>query len=185
MPLKISAKHPSEDAKTFNLLTNCVYSLFFFIFLPRISAYTAKTNSALRRGRIRMPYISKKHPTLPIVMRIYDESFSMGSIDPRIAMEDAALINAQPQPTYYLADLRDVKMSFEEIMKASNLAAAKSETYTNPNVIESLVIVPNRILEAAAQGLTSPAFGRLRIKPFRSIEEAEAYVEEQLKRKVS
>ena len=132
-----------------------------------------------------MAHQSIKHATLPIVMRIYDASFSMDSIDPRIAMEDAALINAQPQPTYYLADLREVKMSFADIMKASSMAASKSETYTNPNVIESLVIVPNRILEATVEGLSTPAFGKLRIKPFRTIEEAEAYVRDQVKRKVS
>jgi hypothetical protein len=131
-----------------------------------------------------MAHKSLKHATLPIVMRIYDDSFTMEAIDPRTAMEDEALINAQPQPTYYLADLREIKMSFEDIMRASSMAASKSETYTNPNVIESLVIVPNRILEATVLGLSAPAFGRLRIKPFRSIEEAEAYVEQQLRRKV-
>lgn len=132
-----------------------------------------------------MAHQSFVHATLPIVMRIYDDSFSIGAIDPRIAMEDEALINTQPQPTYYLADLRAVKMSFEEIMRASSMAAHKTETYTNPNVIESLVIVPNRILEASVQGLSSPTFGKLRIKPFHNIEEAENYVEQQLQRKVS
>ena len=132
-----------------------------------------------------MAHKSLKHAALPIVVRIYDDSFSMEKLDPRTAIEDEALINAQPQPTYYLADLREIKMSFEEIMKVSSMAASKSETYTNPNVIERLVIVPNRILEATVQGLSSPAFGKLRIKPFRSIEQAEAYVAQQLKRKVS
>lgn len=132
-----------------------------------------------------MAHKSFKHATLPIVMRIYDSSFSMDRLDPRTGIEDEALINAQAQPTYYLADLREVTMSFEDIMKASSMAAHKSETYTNPKVIESLVIVPNRILEATVHGLSSPVFGRLRIKPFRTIEEAEAYVQEQLKRKVS
>ena len=95
-----------------------------------------------------MAHKSLKHAALPIVVRIYDDSFSMEKLDPRTAIEDEALINAQPQPTYYLADLREIKMSFEEIMKVSSMAASKSETYTNPNVIERLVIVPNRILEA-------------------------------------
>lgn len=131
-----------------------------------------------------MAHQSLMHSTLPIVMRIYDESFSMTSIDPRMAQEDLALINAQSQSVYYLADLRAVKLSFEEIIKASSMAA-KSPTYTNPKVLETLIIVPNRVLEATVAGLSSSAFGNLRIKSFHTIEEAEAYVEQQLKRKVS
>jgi hypothetical protein len=130
-----------------------------------------------------MAHHLEKHPTLPIVMRTYDSSFSMQAIDPRTAMEDEAMINAQPAPTYYLADLREITMTFEEIMKASSMAASQSKTYTNPNVIESLVIVANRILELTAEGLRSPAFGRLKIKAFRNVEDAVAYVAEQVKNK--
>jgi hypothetical protein len=74
-------------------------------------------------------------------------------------------------------------MSFEEIMKASSMAASQSKTYTNPNVIESLVIVPNRILELTAEGLRSPVYGSLKIRPFRSADDAIAYVEQQMSAK--
>jgi hypothetical protein len=127
-----------------------------------------------------MPHHLEKHPTLPIVMRTYDSSFSMQAIDPRISIEDEAMINAQPAKTYYLADLRAVTMSFEEIMKASSMAASQSKTYTNPNVIESLVIVPNRILEMTAEGLRSPVYGNLKIRAFRNVEDAIAYVEKKI-----
>jgi hypothetical protein len=128
-----------------------------------------------------MAHRVEKHPTLPIVMRTYDSSFTMQAIDPRTAIEDEAMINAQPTKTYYLADLREITMSFPEIMKASSMAASQSKTYTNPNVIENLVIVPNRILEMTAEGLRSPVYGSLKIRPFRTVEDAVAYVEEQIK----
>jgi hypothetical protein len=128
-----------------------------------------------------MAHRSEKHPTLPIVMRTYDSTFALQAADSETVREDEKLINAQPKPTYYLADLREVTMSFEEIMKASNMAASQSKTYTNPNVIESLVIVPNRILEMVVKGLNSPVYGNLKIRAFRTPEEAIAYVEQKIK----
>jgi hypothetical protein len=126
-----------------------------------------------------MAHRLEKHPTLPIVMRTYDSSLALGSGDMSMTLEDEAMINAQPEPTYYLLDMRAMTLSFEEIMKASTIAAGQSKTFTNPNVIENLVIVPNRILELSAEGLRSPVYGSLKIKPFRSVEEAVAYVEQQ------
>jgi hypothetical protein len=123
----------------------------------------------------------EKHPTLPIVMRTYDSSLKLGSGDLSMTLEDEAMINAQTAPTYYLLDMRELTLSFEEIMRASNIAAGQSKTFTNPNVIENLVIVPNRLVELSAEGLRSPVFGSLKIKPFRSVEEAVAYVEQKIK----
>jgi hypothetical protein len=125
----------------------------------------------------------EKHPTLPIVMRTYDSSLVFGSGDMRMTLEDEAMINAQPTLTYYLLDMREVTLSFEEIMKASSIAAGQSKTFTNPNVIENLIIVPNRLVELSAEGLRSPVYGSLKIKPFRTVEDAVAYVEQQLKNK--
>jgi hypothetical protein len=94
------------------------------------------------------------------------------------------VINALAQKVYYLIDVRDLHLGLDELMKAGNMASRKEGNLSNPNIIETLIVVPNRLLEMAAQGLRTASFGHLRVRPFRSLEEALAYVEQQLKSQV-
>jgi hypothetical protein len=131
-----------------------------------------------------MPHKIEKHPTLPVVIRRYDSNLDVSQVDPEIQDEDSVVINALAQKVYYLIDVRDLHLGLDELMKAGNMASRKEGNLSNPNIIETLIVVPNRLLEMAAQGLRTASFGHLRVRPFRSLEEALAYVEQQLKSQV-
>ena len=127
-----------------------------------------------------MPHSIEKHPTLPLIIRHYSaEDLSLTETDSPIIRETNALFEAQPNKVYYLIDVSDLHLNIEEIMKAGNLAAQKSSTIHNDKIIETLIVVASRLAELAAQGLRTASFGHLQVRPFRSIQDAVAYVEQQ------
>lgn len=129
---------------------------------------------------------TKQHPTLPIVMFNFDSSMSFSTFDPSLLDEATQLIQESPVNVYYLLDMSShVNLSVEELMKGAALAARKGGNISNPKIIETLIIVPGRIVEKAVEGLRSDRFGQLRVQAFRSVAEAEVYVEQELKRKAS
>jgi hypothetical protein len=135
---------------------------------------------------ITMSYALEKHPTLPVVIRRYDDnSLNLSHVDPKVIDQSMDLINSQKEKVYYLIDVRELHINLDDILKAGGMASNKEGSLSNPNIIETLVVVPNRLVEMAAQGLRTATFGHLRIRPFRSVEEALAYVEQQLKSQVS
>ena len=127
-----------------------------------------------------MPHYLEKHPTLPIIIRRYDDSLDVSQVDPEILNQDSDLINAQNQKVYYLLDIRDLHLGLDELLKAGNMASRKEGNLSNPNIIETLVVVPNRLLEMAAQGLRTATFGHMRVRAFRSVEDALEYVQKQM-----
>jgi hypothetical protein len=129
---------------------------------------------------------TSQHPTLPIVMFNFDSSMSFSTFDPALLEPSTQLINAAPGNVYYLLDMSShARLSVDEIMKAGALASRKGGNISSPKITETLIIVPDLLVELAVQGLRSERFGQLRVKAFRSVAEAEAYVAEQLQRKVS
>lgn len=128
----------------------------------------------------------EKHPTLPIVIRRYDNrSLDLNNVDPEVLEQNAQMINAQTEKVYYLIDVTDLHVSFEDLLKAGSMASNRSGSLNNPNIIETLVVAPNRFIEMAAQGLRTATFGHLRVRAFRTMEEAIAYVKQQLGSKVN
>jgi hypothetical protein len=126
-----------------------------------------------------MPHHIEKHPTLPIVIRRYDDaSLNLSSAASEPVSEDTRFIGEQSEKVYYLLDLREIHVGLDEVMKAGSLAAQKNSSLSSPNIIETLVVVPNRLLEMAAQGLRTATFGHMRVRAFRTMEDAIAYVEE-------
>src|SRR5688572_10192222 len=93
----------------------------------------------------------EKHPTLPIIIRRYS-NLNISEVDPEAINETVNFINAQTEKIYYVIDVSDIRVSLEDLTKAGGMASAKNSTLSNENIIETLVIVPNRLIELAAQG---------------------------------
>lgn len=121
-----------------------------------------------------------KHPTLPVIIRRYDSSLNFDHVDPEVLKQNTQLINSQSHKVYYLIDVRELRVGLDDLLKAGGLAAQKEGSLTNPNIIETLIVVPNRLMEMAAQGLRTATFGHLRVRAFRSMEAAFEYVQQQM-----
>jgi hypothetical protein len=126
-----------------------------------------------------MSHHIEKHPTLPVIIRRYDKSLDVSQVDPEILDQDSIIINSQGQKVYYLLDIRELHLGLDELLKAGNMASRKESNLSNPNIIETLVVVPNRLLEMAAQGLRTATFGYLPARAFRTMDDALEYVQKQ------
>jgi hypothetical protein len=122
------------------------------------------------------------HPTLPAVIRSFESSFSISQQSEPTSLEDIAILDVQPQKVYYVTDIRNLPISFEDMLKGANIIARTEigqRKYRHPNVIENLMVVNQRMVEVAAQNLKAPSLGSVQLKTFHSLEEALAYIEEQ------
>ena len=119
------------------------------------------------------------HPELPALVRIFGNDFRLVEHAIAINEEDEIILDDLTCKLYYVVDVRDVQMSFDDMVKGANMAAHQFKNYRHPNVIESLMIVPNRLYELAAQSLKSSVFGNLRVRTFYSVEDALSYIVQQ------
>lgn len=126
-----------------------------------------------------MSHHIEKHPTLPIIIRRYDDSLDVGEVEPTLLSEETQLIGESGH-VYYLLDIRDLHLGLDELSMAGSMASRKSSNLNNPNVIETLVVVPNRLMEIAAHGLRTATFGQMKVRAFRTMEAAFEYVEQQI-----
>lgn len=127
-----------------------------------------------------MSHHIEKHPTLPVIIRRYDKNLDVSQVDPELGNQDSEIINSLEEKVYYLIDIRELHLGLEDLLKAGNMASRKEGNLSNPNVIETLIVVPNRLMEMAAQGLRTATFGHMRVRPFRTMEDALAYVQQQM-----
>lgn len=126
-----------------------------------------------------MSHHIEKHPTLPVIIRRYDKNLDVSQVDPELGNQDSEIINSLKEKVYYLIDIRELHLGLDDLLKAGNMASRKEGNLSNPNVIETLIVVPNRLMEMAAQGLRTATFGHMRVRPFRTMEDALAYVQQQ------
>jgi hypothetical protein len=120
------------------------------------------------------------HPELPALVRIFGSDFKLIEHAIAINEEDEIILDAQTTKLYYVVDVREVQLNFDDITRGASMAAHQFKNYRHQNVIENLMIVPNRLYDVAAQSLKSPMFGNLRLKTFYAIEDAFAHIERQL-----
>src|ERR1700753_107549 len=107
-----------------------------------------------------------RHPSRPALIRVYEASYDMKqSMQP--SLEDIALMDAHPRKIYYISDVRQMAMTFDDILAGAN-AMGKTEIgqkkFHHPNVIENLGIVKQRIIELTAQNLKMPSLGSVQLK---------------------
>lgn len=119
------------------------------------------------------------HPDLPALVRVFGSDFKLVEHAIAINEEDEIILDAQTQKLYYIVNVCDMKISFDDMVKGANLAAHQFKNYRHHNVIENLIIVPNRLYEMAAQSLKSNIFGGLYLKTYYSMEDALSYIAQQ------
>jgi hypothetical protein len=93
--------------------------------------------------------------------------------------EDEIILDEQTNRLYYVVDICQIKLNLDDMIRGANMAAHQFKNYRHPNVIENLMIVPNRLYEIAAQSLKSSVFGSLRIQTYYSFEEALDHINQQ------
>jgi hypothetical protein len=123
-----------------------------------------------------MSYLNQKLPGEPIIISTLHKDFDYATEAEPSAMENMALLNAATEPLYFIADMRAVHFDLGELIAGADLAAGGEQSMLrHPKIKEALFVVTDKIMEIAAEGLATEAFGNIKLKMFDNLKDALAY----------
>jgi hypothetical protein len=123
-----------------------------------------------------MSFSIQRYPDQPVLMvklfREYNLSTDFAKSYPMVLEH----LEKENTPIFYVMDLSDASFDFETlIVGASKTSRGAQGTFHHPKVKEVLIVSPNDIIHAAAEGLTSDVYGNAHVKAFMSVDDALAY----------
>lgn len=131
-----------------------------------------------------MPFSVDKLPDLPAILFVQ----SGGQV---IAETEAALaslvpvLDEQPEPVFLMMDVRALTIGLDDLTSVAGAATLRPDAVLHhPNVRETLVISGDALIKLASQGLRSATFGGVKVRTFRTPEEALGYCRSQVAEKV-
>ena len=84
-----------------------------------------------------------------------------------------AVVNAHPEPLYLIVDLRQAKLTFDDLLiGASRGARGNDPIWHSPKILGVYFITDNRAVELVIGGLKHAVFGSANAKAFGTVEEA-------------
>jgi hypothetical protein len=118
-------------------------------------------------------------PDLPVLLREIGADYKAYGPNSSFYEEDIALLDSESLPIYYVIDLRHFKISVNDMFDAARNTPEQLQLMRHRNIIQTLLITQNRMMELAARGMNSPMFGNIALKPFPTVEAALDYVRQQ------
>ncbi len=96
--------------------------------------------------------------------------------DPESTRQTQELMDGQEEPFYYIFDMGDMKLDLNNLIAAANRGAGNEGlTLRHPMIKEVLVVTQSKLINLAAKGLNSTAFGNVPTSVFGTVEEALEY----------
>jgi hypothetical protein len=128
------------------------------------------------------PYTLDLLPGEPILYTTLSADFDLVEDLPCYAREILSVLDSLAEPVYYIGDIRALNASPIDIIRGANLVARGNAAYLrHPNMKISIGVIDGVLMEAAARGLNSEAFGFVRVVMFTTPEEALAYARAQIR----
>ena len=124
-------------------------------------------------------------PGEPILIQTLDKEFNFGTDGKPLLEKTMATLDAQSEPIFYIADMTEVDFSLDDVIGASNLVTRQVAMFRHPKMREGIIITESFLMNLAAKGLNSPIFGDIKVKVFKTVDEALAYVREAIGDKTS
>ncbi len=120
-------------------------------------------------------YTNKKLPGEPIIYCYMSESWQASEL-PAVFDEVTAILDAAEEPLILITSAQSINLTMDDIISTASFAAGGSDAFLHhPNLREFVFVTSVKMLQLAAKGLESDAFGNLPVKVFESEEEAFAY----------
>jgi hypothetical protein len=120
-------------------------------------------------------------PGEPILIQTLDKEFNFSTDGKPLLEKTIATLDAQSEPIFYIADMSEVDFSLDDMIGASNLVTRQVALFRHPKMREGIIITESWMMGLAAKGLNSPIFGNIKVKVFKTRDEALAYVREAAK----
>lgn len=112
-----------------------------------------------------------------ILFKMASGSYESAVPDPPAAARSFALLEAQPEPVFYIVDLLDAEIKFSGMMAYANSQSFQMAS-RHPKVRQLIVLTKDPALQLAVQGLNSEAFGYVEAPVFETMDEAIVYIRE-------
>ncbi len=86
-----------------------------------------------------------------------------------------AILEEQTEPVFIITNALDAHMSFEDVVRGVNLSIREFDLTHHPKVLETILVTSDEIINLAAKGIEAPIFGKVKLRVFRTLDEALAY----------
>ena len=112
-----------------------------------------------------------------VIITIIDEPSGSFVGDMMHSLDEAIrLLDEQPEPVYLIVDFGRAHLSLDDHMKASSMLARGPKPIAHhPKNRENLFVVADPMMKMAIKGLSSDAFGLVRLSEFDTLDEALSY----------
>lgn len=106
-----------------------------------------------------------------------DPDFDFAVEGATVIQDVVARLDALSEPVFYVVDLREIQVSFDETQIFVNmLTRGDNPLLQHKNIREILYIIGNIFHKVVADGMSADAFGNLRIKTVANLEDALKYI---------
>lgn len=128
-----------------------------------------------------MTYTVKRLEDLPVVLGQWHDDFDFMRDARAYSADMRTLLDQQETPVFYVLDMsRYSRMSLEELIDATNLAArSQGANFHHPITRQIVLVSTDKGVELSAKGMQTAAFGGVNTIVFSTVEDAYAYVREQ------
>ena len=124
-----------------------------------------------------MSYQVERLQDLPAIMAKFDEDDILSEILEHLIEKVFAIFEASEEPLYYITDVRNLKMSFNDIMSSLQYTTRGSQAILkHPNMKQLVVISESKAIATTVKGLSSVSFGNINAIVFESLDAALQYV---------
>ncbi len=119
-------------------------------------------------------------PGEPILLEVMNSDYSYLEEGQADADQARAILNRLEYPIFYIVDMTAAAFSIDDMMAGASLVNQQAELFKHPNIREYILVTQSRMIDYAARGLSSPIFGRLHLRVFKTREDALAYAREKI-----
>jgi hypothetical protein len=84
-------------------------------------------------------------------------------------------LDNQTEHVYLIMELTHLSMDLEDLMFGANVATRQLQLLKHPKIRETLIVTQSGLAAMGAKGMNSPIFGNIKVKTFKTLDEALAY----------
>jgi hypothetical protein len=124
-----------------------------------------------------MKYAIQQLDDVPAIMVTWYPNFNPQTDLETVTRDTVKVLEAQPSPVFFVANLLEANIDFEGMVRAASSANRDAGgLFHHPKVREVVFVTTNSMVEMGAKGVDSEAFGFTKIHVFYTLEDALEYV---------
>lgn len=115
-------------------------------------------------------------PDVPAILLTLKYDYVLTRDFPKSYAQVSQMLEEVDQPVYYITDFTQATIDLDLVIQgAEKTSLDQGGTFHHPKVKEVLFVSTDEVIHLAAKGLQSDTYGHVRIKAFRTLDEALAY----------